>query len=89
MALFFGVKFLFVFGMYTGLLGDIFEKKLKINYVEDFPKLQFWEIYRGFIGKSGLQAAFSRAFHKTNRVLGKALHTLNYTLYVVYYKYGG
>jgi hypothetical protein len=26
-----------------------------------------------FIGKSGLQTAFSRAFLKTNRVLGKAL----------------
>jgi hypothetical protein len=32
----------------------------------------FWEIDLRFMGKSGPQAAFSRAFPKTNRVLGKA-----------------
>jgi hypothetical protein len=39
---------------------------------EAFPKLKFWESNLGFIGKSGLQTAFSRAYLKTNRVLGKA-----------------
>jgi hypothetical protein len=46
---------------------------------DDFPKLQFWKIYLRFMGKSGLQAAFSRAFHKTNRVLGKAQIYQNFT----------
>jgi tetratricopeptide (TPR) repeat protein len=35
-------------------------------------KLKFWESNLRFMGKSGLQAAFSRAVHKTNRVLGTA-----------------
>jgi hypothetical protein len=32
----------------------------------------FWESYLRCKRKSGLQAAFSEAFHKTNRVLGNA-----------------
>jgi hypothetical protein len=32
----------------------------------------FWESNLGFMGKNGPQTAFSKAFPKTNRVLGKA-----------------
>jgi hypothetical protein len=54
----------------------------RIGYVDPislfyrgFPKTSvFWEIYLKFTGKSGSQAAFSKAFPKTNRVLGKALY---------------
>jgi hypothetical protein len=38
-----------------------------------FPKTSvFGKATLDFMGKNGLQTVFSRVFHKTNRVLGKA-----------------
>jgi hypothetical protein len=58
--------------LYSFLLRLCVPLWLKILQWRLSQNFSFWESNLGFMGKNGLQTVFSSAFHKTNRVLGKA-----------------